>query len=82
MSWDGVKRRASDKREIINLTDHDMLIEIHTSMNALIDNVDEHIKEDKEEFKKQDKRLNLLERVYGVGIAVLVTMEIVLKWIK
>ena len=80
--YEGPDNHFYDGERNTNNTDHDTLTRIDTNLSNFMAKFDKHEEEDKAEFAVHEKRINNLEKIYGIGIAVLVVFEVVMKWIK
>lgn len=78
MNWDGKERR-----NVATEMERDRLLtQIDTKVSILLNTFDQHVKEDKEQFEKNDKRLSMLEKIYGIAGGVVIALEFYFRFIK
>ena len=61
------------------MTDHDLLTRIDANLEAFMNKVNEHIKEDKIAFEKLDKKVDSNSRIIWMAIGALSLMSVLIK---
>lgn len=62
--------------------DHDILVEIHTTVTSMNESFKEHIKDDKNSFDQVHKRVNGLMWYVAMGVGGLAALELYIKFFK
>lgn len=74
--WKGDERRRREVRAEDNQDrDHDLLISIHTLVEAMNETFKVHVVSDKEDFEKVHKRINKLSWYAAVGAGAVFALE-------
>jgi len=71
-----------NKRLLDDIERDRLLTRIDTRLEILITNHQEYKKEVDLRFERYDKRITLLERVYGIGVGMVIIFQVLMQFLR
>lgn len=75
--WDG-----QTERRVTEIERDRLLTQIDTKLTIFLDSFNKHIEQDKNDFQTVGTRIANLEKIGYGAVAVVVMLELFLKWVK